>query len=225
MACDFTIASDLANFGQAGPKHGSAPDGGATDFLPVFVGVERAMAGLTLCEPFSAYEAVRLGVILDAVPCLKVDGKFVPNPMVVTDRWIDERGRIVYGSFRSGADRDAAKATLATGTVDLAPLDAAVDGLVAKLLMTFPTCLQKTIESTRRHKLLHWDRNREHNRDWLALNMMTEAHAGFRAFNEGPRDRREIDFVDLRRRLARGETWGPELIEALQPRATAKAER
>ena len=38
MACDFTVAQDLARFGQAGPKHGSAPIGGATDFLPVVVG-------------------------------------------------------------------------------------------------------------------------------------------------------------------------------------------
>ena len=28
MACDFSIAQDLARFGQAGPKHGSAPIGG-----------------------------------------------------------------------------------------------------------------------------------------------------------------------------------------------------
>ena len=35
MACDFSVAQDLARFGQAGPKHGSAPIGGATDFLPV----------------------------------------------------------------------------------------------------------------------------------------------------------------------------------------------
>src|SRR5512140_2294160 len=39
MACDFSIAQDLALFGQAGPKHGSAPDGGSTDFLPLFVGI------------------------------------------------------------------------------------------------------------------------------------------------------------------------------------------
>ncbi|MGH2571864.1 MAG: enoyl-CoA hydratase-related protein, partial [bacterium] len=50
MACDFTVAQDLAVFGQAGPKHGSAPDGGSTDFLPLFVGVEHAMASCTLCE-------------------------------------------------------------------------------------------------------------------------------------------------------------------------------
>ncbi len=223
MACDFTIASDLAQFGQAGPRHGSAPDGGATDFLPLFVGVERAMASLTLCEPWSAYQAMAYGLALDVVPVLKVDGRFVPNPLVVTDHWIDERGRMVYGTPKTGAARDEGKSLLERGEIDLAPLDQAVDALVAKLLMTFPGCTLKTVESVRKHKLEHWDRNREQNRAWLALNMMTEAHAGFRAFNEGPKGRREIDFIDLRRRLARGEKWGPELIDAVQPRETAPA--
>ena len=59
MACDFTVAQDLARFGQAGPKHGSAPVGGATDFLPVLVGVERAMEAGVLCEPWSAHRAYR----------------------------------------------------------------------------------------------------------------------------------------------------------------------
>ena len=47
MACDFSLASDLAVFGQAGPRHGSAPDGGSTDFLPLFVGIEKAMVSCT----------------------------------------------------------------------------------------------------------------------------------------------------------------------------------
>jgi 6-oxocyclohex-1-ene-carbonyl-CoA hydrolase len=219
MACDFTLASDLATFGQAGPRHGSAPDGGATDFLPLFTGVERAMASLTLCEPWTAHQAVTWGLALDAVPTLKVDGRFVPNPLVVTDRWLDDAGRVVHGTWKTGAARAEGKALLERGEVNLAPLDAAVDALVAKLLMTFPGCTLKTVESVRRHKLAHWDRNREPNRAWLALNMMTEAHAGFRAFHEGPKGRREIDFVDLRRRLARGERWGDDLIDAVQPRA------
>ena len=42
MACDFTVAGDHARFGQAGPKHGSAPDGGSTDFLDIYVGFSRA---------------------------------------------------------------------------------------------------------------------------------------------------------------------------------------
>ena len=80
MACDFSIAQDLARFGQAGPKHGSAPIGGATDFLPYMIGCERAMVSGLLCEPFSAHKAYRLGIISDIVPALKVDGKFVANP-------------------------------------------------------------------------------------------------------------------------------------------------
>src|SRR5476649_1672531 len=75
MACDFSIAQDLARLGQAGPKHGSAAIGGATDFLPLMIGMERAMAACVLCEPFSAHEAYYLGVITDVVPALKVDGR------------------------------------------------------------------------------------------------------------------------------------------------------
>jgi 6-oxo-cyclohex-1-ene-carbonyl-CoA hydrolase len=101
MACDFSVASDLANFGQAGPKHGSAPDGGATDFLPLFTGVESAMVSCTLCQPWTAYQALRVGLITEALPALRVDGAFVPNPLVVTDRWVDE-GRIVYGEMKKG---------------------------------------------------------------------------------------------------------------------------
>src|ERR1019366_5530850 len=61
MACDFSIASDLAVFSQAGPRHGSAPEGGSTDFLPVFVGMERAMVSGTLCQPWSAHRFYWLG--------------------------------------------------------------------------------------------------------------------------------------------------------------------
>jgi 6-oxo-cyclohex-1-ene-carbonyl-CoA hydrolase len=87
MACDFSVAQDLARFGQAGPKHGSAPIGGATDFLPVVVGAERAMAACVLCEPFSAHKAYQMGMLTDIVPALKVDGKFIANPRWRRSAW------------------------------------------------------------------------------------------------------------------------------------------
>ena len=223
MACDFTIAQDLARFGQAGPRHGSAPDGGSTDFLPLFVGIEHAMESCTLCEHWSAHKSLRLGLISRIVPALVVDGEFVPNPLVVTDRWLDDMGQIVHGEFKTGADKQAAKATLATGTVDLSRLDEAVDDMIFSLASTMPGCLSKTIESVRKHKLEHWDRNKETNRAWLGLNMMTEARAGFRAFNEGSRACREVDFVLLRRRLAEGAVWGEPLIDEVLARAHGKA--
>jgi 6-oxo-cyclohex-1-ene-carbonyl-CoA hydrolase len=219
MACDFSLAQDLALFGQAGPRHGSAPDGGSTDFLPLFVGLERAMESCTLCEHWSAHKAYRLGLLTKVVPALKVDGAFVPNPMVVTDRWIDDHGEMVYGEPRKGEDRIEAKKLLARGTIDLSRLDAAVDDLAYRLALTMPGCLTKTIESVRKHKLEHWDRNRESNRAWLALNMMTEGRAGFRAFHEGTKECREADFLLLRRRLAEGAVWSDELTEEILQKA------
>ncbi|MFQ5701967.1 MAG: enoyl-CoA hydratase-related protein, partial [Acidobacteriota bacterium] len=102
MACDFSISQDLAVFSQAGPRHGSAPDGGSTDFLPLFVGIEAAMESCTLCEPWSAHKAHRLGLLTDLVPALKIDGRFVANPLAEADRWLDDRGRIVLGEPRTG---------------------------------------------------------------------------------------------------------------------------
>lgn len=218
MACDFSVAQDLAVFGQAGPRHGSAPDGGSTDFLPLFVGAEAAMESCTLCEHWSAHKAARLGLLTKVAPALRVNGAFVPNPLVVTDRYIDG-GQIVYGDFKTGADRDAGKAVLASGTVDLAGLDREVDSLIFKLANTMPGCLAKTLESVRKHKLEHWDRNKEGNRAWLALNMMTEGRTGFRAFNEGTKACREADFLLLRRRLAEGASWGDDLITEVLARA------
>lgn len=220
MACDFTLASDLARFGQAGPKHGSVPDGGSTDFLDLYVGWSESISSCVLCEPWSAHEALRLGLVNDIFPVLKVDGEFIPNPLVVTDRYLDEWGRIIHGRPKEGDDLAEGKALLASGTIDLALLDGGVDAMLTKILYTMPDCTLKTVESLRKKKLEHWDRNRETNRAWLSLNMMTEAKAGFQAFHRGDREvGREVDFIDLRRRLAEGEVWGDDLIEAVSPQS------
>jgi len=225
MACDFTVASDMALFGQAGPKHGSAPVGGSTDFLPLYVGAERAMQSATLCEMWSAHEALQLGLITQIVPVLKVDGKFVPNPLVVTDRTVDEFGRPCLGRMKTGSARDEGKKLLARAETDLSLLDKEVEMLCAKLLMTMPDCLSMTLEQVRKHKLAHWDRNKESNRAWLALNMNTEAKAGFRAFNEGPKGNREVDFAELRRLIAEGHAWDDALVAAIFPKAPQEAGR
>jgi 6-oxo-cyclohex-1-ene-carbonyl-CoA hydrolase len=218
MACDFTIAQDLARFGQAGPKHGSAPIGGATDFLPLLIGGERAMESVVFCEPWSAHRAHREGMITDVVPALKVDGKFVPNPLVWTDRMFDEYGRVCHGEAKTGPALEEGKALLKRGTVDLSLLDQRVEQLAGKLLLTFPDCTTKTLEELRKPKLAAWNNNKENSRAWLALNMMTEAHAGFRAFNEGTKEDREVDFVALRQALAQGTPWSQDLIDSIQPK-------
>lgn len=214
MACDFTISGDHARFGQAGPIHGSAPEGGSTDFLDLFVGCAKAVESLVLCELWSAHKALRLGLINEVVPVYRSsDGEFIPNPMAVTEGYLDNCGQVVYGDWKTGADRDAAKAKMSECTVDLVRLDEAVNRMSTKLLYTFPDCSRKTLESYRKKKLQHWYKNSETNRSWLALNMNTEAAAGFRAFHYGDRNEREIDFVTLRRRLAEGNPFDEALIE------------
>lgn len=217
MACDFSIASDMARFGQAGPKHGSAPIGGATDFLPLFVGIERAMMSLTLCEPWTAHQAYYYGMLTDIIPVLKLHGEFITNPLVVTDKIVDDRGKFVFGTMKKGDELKKAKEIVAIAESDLSLLDAAVNDLIKKLLNTFPNCMNKTISEVRKFKLEHWDKNKEGSREWLALNMMTEARAGFKAFNEGPKENREVDFIKLRQLLAEGHEWNDELLHQISP--------
>jgi 6-oxo-cyclohex-1-ene-carbonyl-CoA hydrolase len=222
MACDFTVAADTARFGQAGPRHGSAPDGGSTDFLPLYVGFAHAMESAVLCDAWSAHKAAFLGLVNEVVPVLKLDGAWIPNPLVVTDRMLDPFGRVVYGDWKSGAELDEAKALLARAQTDLSRLDEAVERLCTRILMLMPECVSKTVASLRKHKQHHWDANSITNREWLALNMMTEGRAGFRAFNEGPKGRREVDFIKLRQLLAEGHPWDDELLRAISPQFQAE---
>jgi 6-oxo-cyclohex-1-ene-carbonyl-CoA hydrolase len=219
LACDFSVAQDLARFGQAGPKHGSAPIGGATDFLPVVIGAERAMAACVLCEPFSAHEAYHVGMLTDIVPALKVDGRFVANPLVETQKPFDEYGRLAFGRPKTGEALKQGKELMKKGVVDLSLLDEKVEELCAKMLLTFPDCTTKTLEELRKPKLEAWNRNKENHRAWLALNMMTEARSGFVAFNEGTKDDREVDFILLRQKIAAGQPWVGSMHDEIQPKA------
>ena len=218
MACDFSVAAGHATFGQAGPIHGSAPDGGSTDFLDLYVGYAKAAESLVLCEPWSAYKAARVGLVNEVVAAHRTaEGALIPDPRVETERWLDGSGRIVYGERKTGDAGAEGKRLAKSCTLDLKPLDEAVEGLVTRLLYTFPDCSRKTLESQRKKKLEHWYRNSETNRSWLALNMNTEALAGFPAFQYAERHEREIDFVKLRRAIAEGRRFDRDLVEEVLP--------
>jgi 6-oxocyclohex-1-ene-carbonyl-CoA hydrolase len=220
MACDFSIAGDHARFGQAGPVHGSAPDGGSTDFLHLYVGFARAAESLVLCEAMSAHKAMRLGLINEIVPVHRnAAGEWIPNPFAETERWTDAMGRVVHGDWRTGEAAAAAKAQAAACTVDLSLLDQAVDRMATKLMHTFPDCTRKTLESLRKKKLEHWYANSESNRSWLALNMNTEAAAGFPAFHFGDSSEREIDFAEMRRAYAEGAPFDAALVQRVLPKS------
>jgi 6-oxo-cyclohex-1-ene-carbonyl-CoA hydrolase len=103
MACDLAITSDLAVFGQAGPRHGSAPDGGSTDFLPWFLSMEDAMYNCISCEMWSAYKMKLKGLVTKVVPVLRQGDGWLRNPSVITDRYVED-GEVVYGEMKTGAD-------------------------------------------------------------------------------------------------------------------------
>jgi 6-oxo-cyclohex-1-ene-carbonyl-CoA hydrolase len=166
--------------------------------------------------------ALRIGLINDLAPVYKKDGKFIPNPFVVTDRALDEFGRPVYGEWKTGEARNEAKKLVGECEIDLSKLDALVDTYVTKIMHTFPDCTRKTLQSQRKKKLMHWQANCETNRSWLSLNMNTEAAAGFPAFQFGERGAKEIDFALYRRRIAEGARFDRNLVLEILPEAARK---
>ncbi|MEW5921128.1 MAG: 6-oxocyclohex-1-ene-1-carbonyl-CoA hydratase [Bacillota bacterium] len=219
MACDLAISSDLAVFGQAGPKHGSAPVGGSTDFLPEFLTAEQAMWSCISCELWSAYKMERVGLISKAVPVLKVDGKFVRNPLIITDKYVDN-GEIVYGEYVKGEAAAAAKQLIADAETDFSLLDKEINKVVYTLTNLFPNCLMMSVDGIRQKKKFFWDVNKNNNRHWLMANMQTEAYLGFTAFNTKKLTGKDtIDFIKYRQLLKEARPFDQELVDAvLAPR-------
>jgi 6-oxo-cyclohex-1-ene-carbonyl-CoA hydrolase len=209
MACDLAIASDLAIFGQAGPRHGSAPDGGSSDFLPWFLGMEDAMWNCVSCEMWSAYKMKMKTLISKCIPVLKDEkGNWVRNPQVITDKYV-ENGEIVYGEFKTGEEfkkaREWVNNKLKNNDYDFSLLDAEVDKIVWTFTNLFPGCLIKSIDSIRAKKKFFWDYSKNYNRHWLAANMMGEAFLGFGAFNTKKITGQDIiDFIKYRQNIAEG---------------------
>jgi 6-oxo-cyclohex-1-ene-carbonyl-CoA hydrolase len=214
MACDLTLASDLAVFGQAGPRHGSAPDGGSSDFLPWYLGIEDAMWNCVSCEMWSAYKMKVKGLISKCVPVLKVDGKWVRNPLVVTDKYVDD-GEIVYGEFKGGSDFKEARALVKEHqpNADFELLDKEVDKMVWTFANLFPGCLIKSIDGIRQKKKFFWDTMKNANKHWLTANMNGEAFLGFGAFNTKKiTGTSTIDFIKFRQNVAEARTWDMDMF-------------
>ena len=218
IACDLAIASDLAIFGQAGPRHGSAPDGGSSDFLPWFLGMEDAMWNCVSCEMWSAYKMKMKTLISKCVPVLKDEkGNWVRNPQVITDKYV-ENGEIVYGEFKTGEEfkkaREWVNNKLKNNDYDFSLLDAEVDKIVWTFTNLFPGCLIKSIDSVRAKKKFFWDYSKNYNRHWLAANMMGEAFLGFGAFNTKKITGQDvIDFIKYRQNIAEGKILDEKFFE------------
>lgn len=206
MATDITISSDMAVYGQAGPKHGSAPVGGSTDFLPWFLSMEDAIYNCVSCELWSAYKMKQKGMISKVVPVLRKDGAWIRNPLVRTDTWVED-GEVVYGEMVSGEGVAEAEALIARCETDFSLLDKEVDALIWRFTNLFPHCLMNSIDGIRGKKKFFWDQQKQAQRHWLAANMNNEAWLGFNAFDSRKITGKDtIDFVAYRQLINRGAT-------------------
>ena len=224
MACDFSVAQDLARFGQAGPKHGSAPIGGATDFLPPMIGNERAMVAGVLCEPFSAHKAYYMGHARrhragaqgrrqvrrqsagrDAAHRRRV------RPLRVRRAEVRRRGEGRQGAARARHRRPVAarrqgRGALRQAAADLPRLHDQDDRGVAQ-------AQARRVES-QQGKLARVARAQHDDRGARRLHRI----------QRGPKDDREVDFVLLRQKLAAGESWVGPLHDSIQPKTKGKGD-
>jgi 2-ketocyclohexanecarboxyl-CoA hydrolase len=82
VACDLAIASERAKFGQTGPRVGSSPIFGGTNFLTMSIGEKKAKEVCFLCRQYSAQEALALGWINQVVAHDELYAE--------TERWCEE---------------------------------------------------------------------------------------------------------------------------------------
>jgi enoyl-CoA hydratase/carnithine racemase len=75
MACDLAVMVDDAFIRHVGLEHGSVPAGGATQWLPVFVGDRRAREIIFMCQEVPAAKAAEWGLVNWAVPAAELDAK------------------------------------------------------------------------------------------------------------------------------------------------------
>jgi len=222
MACDLTLSADTAIFGQAGPRHGSSPDGGSTDFLPWYLSIEDAMWNCVSCEMWSSYKMKRLGLISKVVPVIKDNGKFVRNPTVITDTYVQD-GEIAYGEFVKGDEGKKAREFLKSATIDFELLDKEVNKMIWTFTNLMPGCTIKAVEGIRIKKKFFWDMCKVINRHWLAVNMSTEAFLGFHAFNSKKITGQDtIDFVKFRQLIAQGKSMTEDVFEEVLGKPNTK---
>lgn len=82
MSCDLAIAADHVTIRQIGNTRGSVAAGGATQWLPLFVGERRAREILWFNEPMSATKALEWGLVNAVVPYAELDA--------AVDAWVEK---------------------------------------------------------------------------------------------------------------------------------------
>ncbi len=190
LACDLSVIAEHAYVGQVGTGVGSVAAGGATQWLPIFVGDRRARWMLMLNRRVLPYQALDWGLVNEVVPSVKKDGQFIVQ---ATPEQI--------GKAQKGEDGYS---------IDLSKLDETVNGLCNELIDKFAECTRYTKANVNFWKDFAWHQTIGHARDWLSIHYTSwEPLEGMNAFVE----KRKVDYRGLRERAAAGKSseflWGP----------------
>jgi 6-oxo-cyclohex-1-ene-carbonyl-CoA hydrolase len=171
------------------------------------------------CELWSAYKMRAKNLISKVVPILKDGDKWVRNPMVITDRYVED-GEIVYGEYIKDKEKlKEAKAMVKELPKDPSLLDLEVNKIIWTFANLFPGCAMKSIDGIRAKKKFFWDQMKLPNRHWLMVNMNYEAFLGFGAFNTKKITGKDtIDFIKFRQLIAKGAVADEETFEAVMPK-------
>jgi len=224
--CDLTVAADTASFGQVGPQHGSTAMGGACQFKSVVMTPEDAIWNTTACEQWSAYKMYRKNYIHKVVPILKKDGKFIRNPQVITDKWLDN-GDIVYGEFKDKelgySEEEIKEAGNAVKTLQRDPslLDKTVNDMAWTYANLYPQQVGLSLGMLRAQKKVAYERTKAEIIWWWAANALPfgEFDMGMSAFNTAKlTGTRDADVIKYRQMIAEGRPMGAELFEAVMPK-------
>ncbi len=190
LACDLSVMAEHAYVGQVGTGVGSVAAGGATQWLPIFVGDRRARWMLMLNRRIPPYQALEWGLVNEVVPSVKKDGQFVvrATPEQIAKA---QKGEDGY-------------------SIDLSKLDEAVNALCNELIDKFAECTRYTKANVNFWKNFAWHQTIGHARDWLSIHYTSwEPLEGMNAFVE----KRKVDYRGLRERAAAGRSsefpWGP----------------
>ena len=108
LSCDIRLASETARFTAAQTARGLVPDSGMTYYLPLVVGISKALELMTTAEIVGAAEAERLGIVSRVVPpdelmktAYELAAKIAKNPPIP----VELTKRIVYRTLVDGLYR------------------------------------------------------------------------------------------------------------------------
>ena len=216
MACDFSVAQDLARVrpGRAAARLGARrrqhrlPAALRRRSRPRWRAARSASTGARTRRTGSACSR-------RVVPALEVDGRFVPNPLVV-DRSLDRRRRsIVYGEFKTGAERERGQALLDArrGRSLAARSRGGRRSSSSSRTRCRAACRRRSRACASTSSSTGTATARPTARGWPQHD-----DRGARRLPRVPRRHkacREADFLLLRRRLAEGADWGEALIDEM----------